>query len=72
MRRDVNSGKTDGSDGIHGMVLKNYAASLAKPLTALFNVYFVTGCIPDVWKLASVIPIHNKNDDKGQRLSRKW
>ena len=62
--KDVNSGKAAGPDGIHGLVLKNCAASLAKPLTALFNVSFVTGCIPHEWKLASIVPIHKK-DDKG-------
>ena len=62
--KNVNSSKAAGPDGIHGMVLKNCAASLAKPLTALFNISFVTGCIPDDWKLASIVPVHKK-DDKG-------
>ena len=38
--------------GIYGMVLKHCAASLAKLLTALFNISFVAGCIPDECKLA--------------------
>ena len=62
--KNVKAGKAAGPDGIHGMVLKNCAASLAKPLTSLFNISFVTGCIPDEWKLASIVPIH-KNDNKG-------
>ena len=62
--KDVNSSKAAGPDGIHGTVLKNCAASLAKPLTLLFNISFVTGCIPDDWKLASIVPVHKK-DDKG-------
>ena len=60
--KNVNPSKAAGPDGIHGMVLKNCAASLAKPLTSLYNVSFVTGCIPDDWKLASVVPIHKKDD----------
>ena len=46
------------------MVLKNCADSLVKPLTSLFNIPFVTGCISDEWKLASIVPIYKK-DDKG-------
>ena len=30
----------------------------------MFNISFVTGIIPDDWKLASVVPIHKK-DEKG-------
>ena len=60
--KGINSGKAAGPDGIDGIVLKNYAASLAKPLSLIFNTSFVTGCIPDEWKLASVVPVHKKND----------
>lgn len=62
--RDTNPTKAAGPDGIHGIFLKNCASSLAKPLSILFNISFVTGCIPDEWKLASVVPVHKK-DDKG-------
>ena len=62
--KDVNSSKAAGPDDIHGTVLKNCAVPLAKPLTMMFNNAFVTGCIPDDWKLASIVPIHKK-DEKG-------
>ena len=62
--REINPNKAAGPDGLHGMVLKNCAASLAKPLTAIFNISFVTGIIPDDWRLASIVPIHKK-DEKG-------
>ena len=60
--KGINSSKAAGPDGIDGIVLKNCAASLAKPLSLIFNTSFVTGCIPDEWKLASVVPVHKKND----------
>ena len=60
--KNVNSGKAAGPDGIHGMVLKNCAASLARPLTSLFNISFVTGCIPHEWKMASIVPVFKKED----------
>ena len=62
--KDINPSKTAGPDGIHGMVLKNCASTLAKPLTIMFNISFVTGSIPNEWKLASVVPVHKK-DEKG-------
>ena len=62
--KNINPGKSAGPDGIHGAVLKNCAVSLAKPLTMLYNISFVTGLIPYEWKLATVVPIHKK-DDKG-------
>ena len=60
--RDINPAKAAGPDGFHGTLLKNCASSLAKPLTILFNVSYVTGCIPDDWKLASIVPVHKKGD----------
>ena len=62
--KNINPSKAAGPDGIHGMVLKNCAATLALPLTKLFNISYVTGIIPEDWKLASVVPVHKK-DDKG-------
>ena len=62
--KDFNSSKAVGPDGIWGKVLKKCAASLAKTLTLLFNKSLVTGCIPDDWKLALIVPVHEK-DDRG-------
>ena len=45
--KDINPSKTAGLDGIHGMVFKNCASTLAKPLTIMFNISFVTGSIPN-------------------------
>ena len=60
--KELNPSKAAGPDGIDGTILKNCAPSFAKPLTLLFNTSFVTGCIPDEWKLASVVPVHKKGD----------
>ena len=63
--KGIISSKAAGPDGIDGIVLKNCAASLSKPLSLMFiNTSFATGCIPAEWKLASVVPVHKK-DDKG-------
>ena len=40
--KEINSSKATGPDGIDGIVLKNCAASLAKPLSLMFNTSFAT------------------------------
>ena len=47
--KQTNSSKAAGPDGIDGMILKNCAASLAKPLTIMFNTSYVSGIIPEEW-----------------------
>ena len=60
--RNINPNKAAGPDGIHGNVLKKCARSLAYPLSILFNLSFSTGCIPQDWKLALVVPVFKKGD----------
>ena len=62
--KGTNPNKTPGPNGIHGIILKNCASSLAKPITTLFNCSYTTGCIPAEWKLASVVPVHKKDDKR--------
>ena len=45
------------------LFLKIVQHPLQMPLSLLFNISFVTGCIPDEWKLASVVPVHKKSDE---------
>ena len=58
----LNPNKSQGPDGISGKVLKNCAASIAYPITLLFNMSFSQGQIPPDWKLANVVPVHKKGD----------
>ena len=60
--RKLNPSKAPGPDWMHGQVLKNCARSLAYPLSILYNLSFVTGCIPPDWKLASDVPVFKKGD----------
>ena len=62
--KGTNPSKAPGPDGIHGIILKNCAGSLAKPITSLFNCSYVTGCISAEWKLASDVPVHKKDDKR--------
>ena len=54
--------KAQGPDAINGAVLKNCSKSLSYLLYKLFNLVYNTGYIPSEWKLANVVPIHQKDD----------
>lgn len=47
-----------GLDGLHPILLKNCAHSLAPIICTLFNKSIETGCVPKVWKQMKIIPIH--------------
>jgi len=49
-----------GVDGIHPRVLKELAEELAKPLSIMCLHLWLTGEVPDDWRLANVTPIHKK------------
>ena len=56
----INPNRAQGPDMIHGRILKNCANALSYPLSFLFSLSYRTGCIPQEWKLAHVVPIHKK------------
>ena len=60
--RNIDANKAVGPDGIHGTVLKMCAATLAFPITKIFNLSLNLGQIPSDWKTANVVPFHQKGD----------
>ncbi|KFV70615.1 hypothetical protein N307_06238, partial [Dryobates pubescens] len=52
--------KSMGPDGIHPRGLRELADELAKPLFIIFQQSWLTGEVPDDWKLANMVPIHKK------------
>ena len=56
----LNPNKAMGPDKIHGLVLKNCAKNISKPLSILFFKSYYSGAIPDEWKAALVVPVHKK------------
>ena len=58
--RQIKSNKAPGPDGISGHILKHCSDSLSFPLSILFNKSYRSGCIPEDWKNANVVPIHKK------------
>ncbi|RMC20251.1 hypothetical protein DUI87_01097 [Hirundo rustica rustica] len=53
--------KSMGPDGIHARVMRELADELAKPLSIIYHQSWLTGEVPDDWKLANVTPIHKKD-----------
>ena len=58
--RRINTSKATGPDEIPGRVLKECANVLALPLAELFSLSFRKGVQPNMWKVASVVPIYKK------------
>ena len=49
-----------GPDDLHPRVLKEAHRSLSVPFAYLFRKSLDTGCVPEDWKLARVVPIYKK------------
>ncbi|KAF4801364.1 hypothetical protein TURU_035746 [Turdus rufiventris] len=62
-----------GPDGIHPRVMRKLSDELAKPLSIIYQQSWLTGEVPDDWKLASVTPIHKKGgkEDSGSYRSAR-
>ncbi|NWI77433.1 RTXE polymerase, partial [Dryoscopus gambensis] len=58
--RCLNIHKSMGPDGIHPRVMRELADELVKPLSIIFQQSWLTGEVPDDWKLANVTPIYKK------------
>ncbi|GAB0208059.1 mitochondrial enolase superfamily member 1 [Grus japonensis] len=52
--------KSMGPDGIHPRVLRELVEELAKPLSIIYQQSWLTGEVPDDWRLANVTPIYKK------------
>ncbi|KAK4826215.1 hypothetical protein QYF61_006159 [Mycteria americana] len=52
--------KSMGLDGIHLRVLRELVEELAKPLSIIYQQSWLTGEVPDDWRLANVMPIYKK------------
>ena len=47
-------------DGIYPRVMRELADEFAKPLSIIYQQSWLTGEVPDDWKLASMARIHKK------------
>ena len=55
--QSLDSRKATGLDGVSSRLIKAGAASLAYPLTSLFNLSLSTGEVPQQWKTSRVTPL---------------
>ena len=60
--RNIDCNKAQGPDNIHGIILKTYSDSLARPLSILFELIYNTGILPIEWKRANVVPVYKKGE----------
>ncbi|KAK4810732.1 hypothetical protein QYF61_007706 [Mycteria americana] len=58
--RHLDTHKSMGLDGIHPRVLRELAEELAKPLSIIYQQSWLTGEVPDDWRLANATPIYKK------------
>ncbi|KAJ7413326.1 hypothetical protein BTVI_43774 [Pitangus sulphuratus] len=60
--------KSMGLDGIHTRMMRELAEELSKPLSIIYQQSWLTGEVPDDWKLANVTPIRKKGykEDPGK------
>ena len=57
----LNSSKVSGPFSIPVCLLKLLKTCISFPLEFIFNISFSSGCVPDQFKLANVIPVHKKD-----------
>ena len=62
--QSIDVSKASGQDRISGRMLKATAASIAGPITKLFNMSILASCFPKTWKRSNIVPIP-KSGDKG-------
>ena len=60
--QDMKTKKSPGDDDIRPAIIKLSCSLLVKPITYIYNVSFSSGVMPDIWKIAKVIPIFKKGD----------
>ena len=55
--------KSYGIDGISSHIFKNFALELAVPISDIFNMSILNGIVPDIMKIAKVIPVYKSKGD---------
>ena len=62
--KSLNTKKTSGTDKIRTKLVKLASNFLSKPLAAAINNSLASSKFPDIAKVAAVMPIDKKTDDK--------
>jgi len=56
--------KSMGPDGIHPRELRELSEELAKPLSIIYHQSWLTGKVPDDWRVTNVTPIYRKGQQE--------
>ena len=56
--------KSGGLDHINSIVLKKISKYISKPLSKIINKCITTGCYPDYFKIAEIVPTYKSKDTK--------
>ncbi|XP_070182474.1 uncharacterized protein [Littorina saxatilis] len=62
--RKLKNKKSPGPDGISNEMLNHLGSAAVGKLLDIFNLSWKEGQVPQVWKEATIIPIHKKGKDK--------
>ena len=62
--KKLKSKKAPGPDGVMNDMLRHLGSVAMNVLLRIFNQSWKQGRVPDIWKEASIIPIHKKGKDK--------
>ncbi len=65
----ITKGKAAGPDGIHPDFLIHLNEAGRSGICKLFNKSWKLGCLPGIWKTATVVPIPKQNKDLSQLKS---
>ena len=59
---NLDNKKSSGYDGVNNFLLKGIIVSIVDPLVHIFNLSLLNGQVPDIMKIAKVVPLFKKGD----------
>ena len=60
----LKAGKASGMDGIAGECIRKGGVAVVEWLVRMFNGCFVSGCVPEDWKSACIVPLYKGKGDR--------
>ena len=63
---------SSGHDNISNVMLKKIKDSISQPLASLFNESMQDGQVPDIMKIADVIPLHNSKSRNETNITGQY
>ena len=58
--QNLKPGKASGPDNLSPRVLQKLSSTIAPAITKIFNKSYISGCVPDDWRHANVVPAYKK------------